>query len=124
MIDDDAGRYQIHDTTIHIYVLNTKWIEKLMTGCSKVVIGCYYRILTMVYNFQRYWVFLLALMDLAWSQVFITRVICDIGCPVIEASSFSGTQQNRVFLHLRTETDPVSETSCFSLVCFLYQEDG
>jgi hypothetical protein len=32
--------------------------------------------------------FLLALMDLAWPQVFITRVICDIGCPVIEASSF------------------------------------
>jgi hypothetical protein len=26
---------------------------------------------------------LLALMDSAWSHVFITRVICDIGCPVI-----------------------------------------
>jgi hypothetical protein len=28
---------------------------------------------------------------------------------------------NRIgfFPHLRTETDPVSETSCFSLVCFL-----
>jgi hypothetical protein len=25
--------------------------------------------------------FLLALMDSAWSQVFKTRVICDIGCP-------------------------------------------
>jgi hypothetical protein len=67
----------------------------------------------MVYNFQKYWVFglslalsilvprfyvfiticyvhffLLALIDSAWSQVFITRVIGDIGCPVIEASSF------------------------------------
>jgi hypothetical protein len=32
---------------------------------------------------------------------------------VIEVSSFYGTQQS-VSLHLRTETDPVSETSCFS----------
>jgi hypothetical protein len=30
-----------------------------------------------------------------------------------------GPQQNRFFLHLRTETDSVSKTSCFSLVCFL-----
>jgi hypothetical protein len=29
--------------------------------------------------------FLLALMDLAWSQVFITRVICDIVCPGSES---------------------------------------
>jgi hypothetical protein len=31
--------------------------------------------------------FLLALMDLDWSYVFITRVVCNIDCPVIEASS-------------------------------------
>jgi hypothetical protein len=35
--------------------------------------------------------------------------------PVIEVSCFSGTQLNRCDLlrHLRTETDPVSETLCF-----------
>jgi hypothetical protein len=52
--------------------------------------------------------FLLALMDSAWSQVFIICVICDIGCPVIEGPNRIG-----FFPHLRTETDPVSETSCF-----------
>jgi hypothetical protein len=39
MIDDDAAWYKISDTTMHMYVLNTKWIEKLMTSCNKVVIG-------------------------------------------------------------------------------------
>jgi hypothetical protein len=32
--------------------------------------------------------FLLALMDLAWSQVFIALVFCYIGCPVFEAGFF------------------------------------
>jgi hypothetical protein len=35
-------------------------------------------------------IFSLALMDLAWSQVFITRVICDIGCPVSEGPNRIG----------------------------------
>jgi hypothetical protein len=34
-------------------------------------------------------------MDLTSSQVFIALVDCDIGCPVIEVSSFYGTQQSR-----------------------------
>jgi hypothetical protein len=33
-------------------------------------------------------IFLLALMDLTWSQVLIALVYCDIGCPVIEVISF------------------------------------
>jgi hypothetical protein len=43
--------------------------------------------------------------------IIITRVICDIGCPVIS----KGPNRIGVFPHLRTETDPVSETSCFPL---------
>jgi hypothetical protein len=40
---------------------------------------------------------------------------------VTESSSFKGTEQSRFFFpHLRTETDPVSETSCFySFTLFL-----
>jgi hypothetical protein len=35
-------------------------------------------------------------------------------CPVIEVSSFYGTQQSRCLPpHLRTETDPVSERLCY-----------
>jgi hypothetical protein len=37
-------------------------------------------------------------------------------CPMIEISSFQGAQLSRCLLshlYLRTETDPVSETSCF-----------
>jgi hypothetical protein len=40
-------------------------------------------------------------------------VIGGIDCPVIEASTYKGTLQNRGLPHLRTETDPVSETSWF-----------
>jgi hypothetical protein len=41
----------------------------------------------------------------------------NMGCPLIEVSSFKGTRQNGCLpTHLRTETYPVSETLC-SLVC-------
>jgi hypothetical protein len=40
-----------------------------------------------------------------------------------EVSSFEGTQQNRSpSSHMRTETDPVSETLCF--LVFIIPDDG
>jgi hypothetical protein len=44
--------------------------------------------------------------------------------PVIDVSSFYGTQQSRSLPppHLRTETDPVSETLCF--LVFRIPDDG
>jgi hypothetical protein len=61
------------------------------------------------------YIFLVALMDSTWSQVFIALVFSHIGCPVIEVG---------VFPHLRTETDPVSETLCFSLLFRENPDDG
>jgi hypothetical protein len=52
----------------------------------------FYRVLTMVCNTQNYWVFGL--------------------CPSLALSK--GPNRVGVSPHLRTETDPVSETSCFS----------
>jgi hypothetical protein len=52
-------------------------------------------------------------MDLTWSQVFIALAYCDNGCPVIGLALSKGRNRVGVFLHLRTETDPVSETLCF-----------
>jgi hypothetical protein len=54
--------------------------------------------------------------ELSWHQVF--KQLCKLysSCPLIEIRSFEGAQLSRClpppFLHLRTETDPVSETSC------------
>jgi hypothetical protein len=60
------------------------------------------RILTMMYVVQN-------------SQNF-SGLFPSSGIPVIEISSFQGVQLSKCLLphlHLRTETDPVSETSCF-----------
>jgi hypothetical protein len=59
-----------------------------------------------------------SLMDSAWSQVFITRVICDIGCPVIEVISFQGTQQNRFFPSPEDGNRSSFRNVVFFLVCF------
>jgi hypothetical protein len=48
----------------------------------------------------------------------IVQVLKNTG-PVIEATLSKGPNRIGFFLRLRTETDPVSETSCSSLVCFL-----
>jgi hypothetical protein len=59
-------------------------------------------------------IFLLSPFYKVWSHRFL--YICsytNMGCPVIEGSSFKGTQQNGCLpTHLRTETDSVSETLC------------
>jgi hypothetical protein len=47
----------------------------------------------------------------------------NISGPVIEVTSFEGTQQSRFLpLHVKTEADPVSETLCF--VVFRIPDDG
>jgi hypothetical protein len=61
-----------------------------------------YRDLTMVYNTQNYWVFGLFPSFGQWLRLALSK----------------GPNRVGVSLHLRTETDPVSETSCFFLLSF------
>jgi hypothetical protein len=68
----------------------------------------------MEYNTQNYWVSGLR----PSSGILNTRkyIVSETGSvidPVIEVSSFSGTQHTVFPLHLRMETDPVFETLCF-----------
>jgi hypothetical protein len=59
--------------------------------------------------------YLLSPAELSWSEVFKQLCKLDSSCPVIEISSFLKAQLSRCLLppfYLRTETDPVSETSC------------
>jgi hypothetical protein len=65
----------------------------------------------------------LSLTDEIGYRVFIRCFPRIVVCVVIEISSLKGAQLSRCFLphlHLRTETDPVSETSCY----FRIQDDG
>jgi hypothetical protein len=67
-------------------------------------------VLTMVYHTQNYWFFGL----FPSSSILGTRKH-DVSETVIEVGSVQGAQLSRCLtpLHLRTETDPDSETSCF-----------
>jgi hypothetical protein len=52
---------------------------------------------------QRYWVFELSLTEVQWLRLALSK----------------GPHRVGFFPHLKTKTDPVSETSCSCLVCFL-----
>jgi hypothetical protein len=54
--------------------------------------------------------FLLALIDSTWSQVFYSSVLLPWGA-LSKKPNRAGASP-----HLRTETDPISETSCFYLL--------
>jgi hypothetical protein len=73
-------------------------------------------VLTMVYNTQDYWVFgLFPSSGILENTTFRKLDPFPSSGPVIEISSFYGAQLSRCLLphlHLRTETDPVSEKSC------------